>query len=470
MKSLSLFHRGLREKLAVAFALMSVVPLLVLGYVVANYIFPERGPLGDLSLVVGLAAFISLLGFWVVKKLVAPVIRMAQEARGIAAGDWSGRVRIDSADEIGQLGAALNQITARVQENMSQLRTYGEQVRDLNLEINQRMIALSHLLQVSNLIGQSARLDEVMRFILDKLTHLEEAQLACLMDLSGEEDFVVRMACGGEGVDEEPLLHRRLRAPGLKRVLARKQTLVLDGRSADSTEGKALRQFFGLPNVVVLPLSSAGQGHGLLVCGNAKPDFTFPQEVLDLLRVFAKQMGIAIENDLLQRKAEALQTLDELTGLYNDSYMQGRLEEEVQRAARYHRSCALVLIDLDNFRNLQELYGQLVAERALKQVGALLKREVTEVDRVGRMGWNEFAMILPERNKKEAIALAEKIRQRISARRFQDGHSALPGGLTASAGVSENPLDGATAEELFKKAASALTRAKAEGKNRVVIA
>ncbi len=467
----SLLPSGLKEKLIVAFGLMSVVPLLILGYVVSNYVFPKLDTTWDLSLVVGLGIAIAFLGFIVARSLVLPVVKMAAEAQAIAEGHLERKVSTEEApDEVGTLGVALNQITERVRDNMSQLRLYGEQTKDLNLEINRRIMTLSNLLQVSNLISQSAKIEEVIQYILQKLTQLDETELNCILRPVGEKEFVIQAASGLDAAQVQGLLEGKISAPWLRQALSNRQTLVIDGKSAASAEGELIQQLFGMTNAVCQPIGSMGEGVGVLVTANKKSRFEFQSDCLDILKVFAKQLTIAIENDMLMKRAEELKVIDELTGLYNEGYMRGRMEEEIRRAARYHRSCALALFNLDGYGQFRDLYGALAAEKLLHQIAELLKGAVTEVDRVGRIGADEFAVILPERNKREAIDLAEIIRGKVEEHVFMNGLKPFPQSTTVSGGVSENPIDGMTGDELFTKATEALSRAKAEGKNKILTA
>ena len=467
----SLLPRGLREKLVVAFGLGSVIPLLVLGYVVNVYVFPHLNSLWNLSLVVGLAAFISFLGFAVIRSFVLPMVRLASQAQAIAQGELDREVDEGAPDEVGSLGTALNQITQRVRDNMAQLREYGEQTKQLNLEINRRILTLSHLLQVSSLISQSAKIEEVLTFILERLIQLDEAEFNCLLELHGKGDvFMVRSCVGADPRQAKVLQGSEISSPWLTRVLQEGRVVVVDERN-HFFEGKELLQHaFGMTNAVLQPIVSMRQGIALLISANRRSSFSFQEDCLDLLKVFGKQAAIAIENDLLIKRAEELKVIDELTGLYNAAYMKGRLGEEVRRAIRYHRPCSLILLNLDDFQQVQELYGALAAEGALHQMAELLKSQVTEVDRVGRVGPDEFALILPEKNKREAIELAESIRHEVEEHVFTNGSAKLPYPLHLSAGISENPLDGASGEELFSKAVEALQVAKNRGKNRVMAA
>ena len=467
----SLLPRGLREKLIVSFSLMSVIPLLVLAYIVSIYVFPKIREIGNLSLVIALASGIALLGLAVMRGFVLPVVRLASDARAIAEGQLDREVGVQGPDEVGSIGSALNQITQRVRDNMSQLRTYGEQTKQLNLEINRRILTLSHVLQVSNLISQSAKIEEVMAFILEKLTQVEEAELNCLLEVDPEEDCFLVKSCSGLDLEQAQALQGvRFSSAWLAGVLQGGRAVVVDRGQGTPQAREFLDRQFGMSNAVLQPVVSMRQGIALLLSANRRADFYFQEDCLDLLRVFGKQVSIAIENDLLTRRAEQLKVIDELTGLYNAGYMTSRLEEEVRRAARYHRPCSLILLDLDDFEKLQQLYGALAVEGVLHQLAELLKGQATEVDRVGRMGPDLFAMILPERNKREAIELAESIRRRIEQHAFSNGPNLLPCSLRLCAAVSENPLDGASGEELFAKASSAMRSAKSQGKNKVLAA
>lgn len=467
----SLLPRGLKERLIVAFSLMSVMPLLVLGYVVTTYVFPRLESIGDLSLVVLLTAVIAFLGLAVARGMVMPIIRLASQAQEIASGHLDQQVQVTTGDELGSLGTALNQITQKVRDNMSQLRVYGEQTKHLNLEINRRVVTLSHLLQVSNLISQSAKFEEVAGFIVEKLTQLEEAELNCLLE-PGEEDgsFVIRFVAGADVAQAAALQGTRVASLWLARLLTEKRMVILDAEHDSSPGREFLEKTFQMHQAVCQPIVSLGQGTAVLISANRKPDFSFQEDCLDLLKVFGKQVTIAMENDLLNKRAKELEIMDELTGLYNAGYICNRMEEEVQRSIRYHRPCSLVVVNVDGFRQFQEMQGALRGEKLLKWVGKTLASCVTEVDRVGRMAQEEFAVILPEQNKREAVELASSIRDRLTEglKEFLKG-SEQPG-PTISAGVSENPIDGSTGSELFVKAAERVQAAKRMGKNQVMAA
>jgi len=148
-------------------------------------------------------------------------------------------------------------------------------------------------------------------------------------------------------------------------------------------------------------------------------------------------------------------------------FIRNRLEEEIKRAIIYRRPCAFIILNIDNFQQFHKNFGLLQAEVTLKKIASLIRDSFTEVDRVARAGDNEFAVVLPERNKRQAQEIAEEIRKKIDSAFSKERD--VNKRLTVSGGVSENPLDGVNAEELITQAKEALNSAKTQGKNRIGI-
>ncbi|HPL82721.1 MAG TPA: diguanylate cyclase, partial [Candidatus Omnitrophota bacterium] len=171
--------------------------------------------------------------------------------------------------------------------------------------------------------------------------------------------------------------------------------------------------------------------------------------------------------DILTLNVKKLEVKDALTGLYNEAFMRGRLQEEIKRAIAYQRPCAFIIVDVDYFKKYSQAFGSLQTESVIKRIAALIKDSTREIDRVGRIGDDEFAVILPEKNKRQAQELAEEIRKKVE---FSYGEDADPAKkITISAGVSENPVDGISSDELITRAREFLDIAKRSGRNRVVI-
>lgn len=466
LKNMSLVPKGLRYKTMIAFCLMSLIPLLICFWLVTTYIFPNINlffglSMGNISLILAISLFISILGLYVTKEMIDPVLKIADDARGIAGGDTDKVIDVSREDEIGELGTSLNIMTQKIRENIEELKVYAERTKLINIEINKKVLALSGLLQIGNLISSSKELQIVLDFITQKLSDVEDGSAAILMLLDEETgEFKVASSCN--------IADDRLEGLSLRQDEAMSRIAVADKNSPASTE--TLKRFLAaldLKNIAAMPIVVARKQRGVLAVGNKIQDFVFKDDEKELLKVFLKQTCIAVENDLLIRRAKELAVKDELTGLYNQSYIHTRLDEEIKRAVMYQRPCGYLLIDMDGFKDFHERFGEAKTEALLKVLGELLKGAVTEVDKVARLTADRFAIVLPERNKKQAATIAEDVRKKIESSLGRVMKTA--GNVTVSVGVSENPIDGSTADELMEKAERLVKSAKSLGKNRVAV-
>ena len=446
---------------------MSVIPLLALHL---TYWLPTTPVAWDPWAVVAVSTVIAMLGIMIACQLVLPIVSVTQQARQIASAAGSAEAPIASDDELVELQATLDRLNHHLQKNLGQLQRYGDQVKQLNRDIHQRVLALSNLLQVSNVITQGTAVDEVFSYVLEKLLQIEEADVGLVL-LSGNhgEEFRVAAIAGTNPQQTSSLQGMVVASPWLARQLQGNQApAIVEASRCSADASQELQRVFGVSQALVMPMVSQGRCVGFLVLGHNRPHATYSDDLVEVVKIFAKQLAIAMEQDRLAQRNRALTMTDEMTGLYNESYLRTRLEEEVRRAALYHRPCSLVLLNLDNFERVQQDRGALAAEAILKQVARLVLGHLGAVDKVARLRGNEFGLILPERSKREAIQLAEEIRRDLEAAPFTDHAGPLRHPLTVSGGVGENPLDGSTAEELWTTAEMTLRLAKRQGKNRIV--
>lgn len=178
--------------------------------------------------------------------------------------------------------------------------------------------------------------------------------------------------------------------------------------------------------------------------------------------------------DITDRKAletelEELATRDPLTGLLNRRQFSRVLEEELERAKRYERPMALVWIDFDHFKEVNDSWGHAAGDAVLCSVSRTLQDSVRSVDAIGRFGGEEFVIVLPEMDVDEARDTAERLRQKVSHKpiMLDSGHS-VP--LTISIGVAVFPMHGHSVDTLCGAADKAMYQAKMRGRNCVVMA
>jgi diguanylate cyclase (GGDEF)-like protein len=466
-RKLLLAYRKLSYKLKFSFLLTTIMPLVVYVYVVFSYIIPKDGIRFDIVIPMALCVLNALIGFYVIKEVFDRIASVATEAKLIAAGDVNRRLELPPSDEVSDLGEALNQVTRYIRVRMDELKGYSEKTAEINVDIQKRVFILSVLLQISTLISQGVKLEDILKIALEKSRLLADSELAYLLCREeGHEEF--HMKCV-EGRFSESLLKMKLE-PGeaiFSKLLQTTKPLIIDGES--SLPGILNMDFykrFGVKNTLAIPVFLKGRIIGILGIGNTREPFVYTKTDSELLDVFSKQIAIAIENDLLINRVKKLETKDSLTGLYNNKFIRHRLQEEIKRAIIYQRPCAFILLDIDDFHGYQNNFGSLQSESVLKRIASLIKDSVSEIDPVGRTGDNEFAIVLPEKNKRKAKDIAEEIIKKIESDFNEEADEKKR--LTVSGGVSENPLDGTEAEELISKAKKSLSAAKAQGKNHIV--
>lgn len=464
---------GLRAKLMWAAVLMSCIPLTVLIVFVGWFVFPytreafpwlERffldprmDPAGGtwwLWGVLALTALVSLLGgAYLMVKVVQPVLEVSREAKRLADHPELDEAVPEQEDELGDVTRALNQLTGRIRESMQELKQFGERTNEINTEIHRRMTMLASLLQIGELIGKATNLEVVLDLVVERLGTVEDEAFSflCLQPTEGLNVGLRR----GHQIDVQALAQCAFEF----------SSVIVDAGHRPTEHARPLWAKLGQPNLVFHPVQLRGQRVGMLAFGNRQPGYAFGPELVEFVSVFAKQVSIALENEFLLRKNKALAVRDELTGLYNERYIRQRLDEEIKRAIAYQRPCAIAVFTVDGLEAFRARRGQGETEQVLKKVGRVIEESVTDLDRVGYFAANEFVVILPERNKREAIEIAEGIRQRVEFA-FASADQPLDR-LTVSGGIAENPLDGVTADDLLSKSNALVAANGARSRNTV---
>ncbi len=174
------------------------------------------------------------------------------------------------------------------------------------------------------------------------------------------------------------------------------------------------------------------------------------------------RLKVNVRSFQLKKRLELMAVTDGLTGLYNHRYSYERIEEEISKALRYGRPLSLIMLDVDNFKRINDRFGHRTGDEVLKGIAAAIASKLRGADIVGRYGGEEFVAILPETPAAASRVVAEKIRQAVEETAFGDGRVRV----TVSVGVAEL-APGETAGSLVGRADELLYKAKKAGKNRV---
>jgi diguanylate cyclase (GGDEF)-like protein len=225
-------------------------------------------------------------------------------------------------------------------------------------------------------------------------------------------------------------------------------------------------QVGGKEKPLALELGLSSDGETLLAL--FPPPGGFEKDTKTLAEWLASQAAVALDNarlhDIVQRQA----TTDDLTSLVNRRRFLEALEAEIERARRFGSALTVVLADLDNFKWVNDAFGHHAGDIVLRTFADLVRSHIRDVDTPGRIGGEEFAILLPETDRSGAESVAERMRESLSAVPIpiSDDHSVR---VTSSFGVAELTED-QSGDDFLRAADAALYRAKAEGKNRVVSA
>lgn len=233
-------------------------------------------------------------------------------------------------------------------------------------------------------------------------------------------------------------------------------------------EGRS-NEFAASPShgVLAAPLLAGRHLVGVISISDVDPTRRFTGSDLRLLNMFAQQAAIAVENARLFREIQHLAITDPLTGLFNRRYFFDLAQREIDRAGRYGRQLAVLMVDLDHFKEVNDLYGHAAGDEVLRKVGNRLAEALRKTDILGRYGGEEFAVVLPETARAGAKLVAEKLRECIHDRSIATPHALIT--MTASVGIGFHDERCAGLDELMDRADRALYEAKRTGRDRVCV-
>lgn len=223
------------------------------------------------------------------------------------------------------------------------------------------------------------------------------------------------------------------------------------GFEAVGLSDSSTRSFLGIPLIV------EGRPVAVLTIENLLKD------ELEKFNILAIQLSLEIKKVFLYETVERMAITDSLTGLYVRRYFTDRLDEELGRSARQGLQFSFIILDIDDFKKINDTYGHLVGDVVLKEIGRIIRESIREIDLACRYGGEEFAAMLPETPKEKAFVVAERIRKHIEDTVFKAYDERLK--LTVSIGVSAYPEDSANNTGLVDAADEALYKGKRSGKN-----
>ena len=216
--------------------------------------------------------------------------------------------------------------------------------------------------------------------------------------------------------------------------------------------------------LIAVPLIARGRLKGTLNIYRVGEDARFTDDEFRLATRFGDAAALALDNAHIRARLEHQASTDGLTGLYNHRSFQERLRAEVMQASAEHTAVGLVMLDIDDFKRVNDIYGHGIGDELLAQVAVLLRGSVRANDVVCRIGGEEFAIILPSGDLESSIGLARRLGRELETLEVE-----AAGRITVSTGVAVGPEHAANPRELVACAEAAMMAAKARGKGLVVV-
>lgn len=382
-----------------------------------------------------------------------------------------------------------------------------DELTQLKSELERTKMELGILYEISNAMRTTLKLDEILYIILTGVTaHIALGFNRALLFLINENDSAIegKMGIGPETGEEANRIWKQIeeekmdlddlinvykisdnalksgfnkQIQNLKFPLQDKNEnllalAVLEGMPLHLTK-KTIQDYREFPIVkmlnsdelVLIPLKAKDKVNGIIVADNFITKKPISKDDLHMLIMLANQAGLAIENSQLYEKTVMQAHTDSLTNLWNHGYFQYLLHEELEKTKAAQTPLSLVMMDIDDFKVSNDALGHQIGDNILKELAGLLKNQSRKMDYVCRYGGEEFTIILPRTDKKEAFLIAERLRADIENYPFIQRKILPQKKLTVSLGISTFPDDGCLPSELIAYSDQALYQAKHKGKN-----
>ncbi len=369
------------------------------------------------------------------RSLHAQIERLLEAAKKLARGDFSVAVPTEGNDEFAALGSQFNSMARELERRLEELQLERARLRGA-------------IRRVGETFAEGLDRDAVLRIVVQTAMDgvgADAGRAALRVGLSARFEEVVSQGDAG----------------GHREAMSAAEAAAVDAEAATETR-------VGAAHALSHPLR-AESGRVLGLVSVARRDEAFTDAESELFSYLANRAGLSIENADLHQTVRRQAVTDELTGLFNHRRFQEVMATEMERAKRFHHELGLIMLDLDNFKRVNDTYGHMQGDLVLREVARVLKESSREVDEPARYGGEEMAVALPQTDLDGAYQFAERVRQRIEALELPliDGPGSLH--VTASFGAAAVEGDGAADKDALVAAAdAALYRAKRSGKNRTV--
>lgn len=312
----------------------------------------------------------------------------------------------------------------------------------------------------------------VIRIVMDNIQKLIPCEAWSILMLSEEEDELRFERARGKAASALELARLKVGEGIAGWVAQHRVPVIVNDVSQDPRFNSSFDQAtqFKTHSILCAPLVSNHRILGVVELINKhSPNHRFARQDLQMLTTLLGPIAVSLHNALLFKETEKLVVTDDLTKLYNNRFVNQFLEEMIEKHRAKRKKFAILFLDLDGFKSVNDCYGHMVGGRTLVEVGNVIFHTVRKDDLVARYGGDEFIVMMPNAGIVDAVEMAETIRKAVRSHDFTKAMQREIR-LSASLGVSVYPDHGSSVAELIQKADRAMYGAKNSGKNAVQLA
>jgi diguanylate cyclase (GGDEF)-like protein len=407
-----------------------------------------------------LAAFLALAlvsSIFVVRALNMQIEQFLDAARRLARGDFSSPVPVEGNDEFAELGREFNAMSAQLESKIEEVERKRSELEGT-------------IRRVGDAFATGLDREAMVNLVVRTAVEACEAQIGRALPIDARRMHTARVG------DMSPELETALEAAERRAfaVADNGETdwlATLEGADDPHQHQRPVRAevngVHALAAQLVARLGRGGAQEQVGVVSIARHGKDFDETEYELFSYLTGQAAVSIENVDLHEIVQMQALTDELTGLFNLRHFHHTLDGEIERSRRFGTEVGLAMLDIDDFKRINDSFGHQQGDLVLLEVGRVLRKLSRDIDEPARYGGEEMAVILPQTDLHGAELLAERMRSAIEELRINrlDGDGVLR--VTASFGVASLPTCAGDKDGLIAEADAALYRAKRAGKNRV---
>ncbi len=422
----------------------------------------------------GLGLIFSIIGaFLFVQAYTTPIKRLVESANRVSRGDLDSRAQVGRTDEIGLLAHAFNNMVDQLKDQIRNLETrVAERTSELSgwvSELELRNLEIVSLKAMGDLLQACRSLEESYQVVARTLEERFPGSSGNLLMLDGSQKKMETVVAWGQAATEQGHIFVVDDCWGLRRG---KPHLAQDPRRDQLCPHVSADRAGASPSLCI-PMIAHGVVLGVLhlILPLRQPAESGDGEVtaehaMRFAETVAEHTAMALANMKLRQTLHRQSVRDPLTGLFNRRYLDEALEREQLRAVRHGTPLAVLMLDVDHFKNFNDTYGHEAGDAVLRELGILLTRMFRGEDVVCRYGGEEFTVLLPGAGAADARNRAEATRRKVEeSLRVSWREQTLM--ATVSIGVGCYPADADSAQGAMETADAALYQAKHLGRNRV---